>query len=46
MKVEARLKVVSAEVAKKLSDFEDIAEQQLSSEKNKARIGKLEKGFG
>ena len=46
MKVEVRLKAVSAEVAKKLADFEDIAEQQLGSEKNKARIGKLEKGIG
>jgi flagellar motility protein MotE (MotC chaperone) len=40
------LKAVSAEVAKKLAYFEDIAEQQLSSEKNKARIGKLEKDVG
>ena len=40
------MKAVSAEVAKKLAYFEDIAEQQLSSEKNKARIGKLEKDVG
>lgn len=43
LKVEARLKAVSNEVAKKLSAFEDIAEEQLKSEKNKARLNKLEK---
>ena len=43
VKVEARLKEVSTAVAAKLAAFEDIAEQQLKSEKNKARIEKLEK---
>ena len=43
IKVEARLKEVSAAVATKLAAFEDIAEQQLKSEKTKARIDKIEK---
>lgn len=43
VKVEARLKAVSAVVTTKLAAFEDIVEQQLKSEKNKVRIGKLEK---
>lgn len=43
VKVETRLKAVSTEVAKKLADFEKIAEEQFKSEKNKARVEKLEK---
>ncbi len=46
VKVEARLKEVSKTVASKLADFEDIAEQQLKSEKNKARLDKIEKDVG
>lgn len=41
--VEARLKAVSATVASKLAAFEDLAEQQLKSEKNQALLDKLEK---
>ena len=42
-KVESRLKAVSSAVAAKLEAFEKLAEQQLSSEKNKARLDKIEK---
>lgn len=45
-KVESRLKAVSSAVAAKLEAFEELAEQQLSSEKNKARLGKIEKDVG
>lgn len=45
-KVEARLKAVSFTVAAKLAAFEDLAEQQIKSEKTKARLGKLEKDVG
>lgn len=41
--VEARLKAVSSTVAAKLAAFEELAEQQLKSEKNQARLDKLEK---
>lgn len=45
-KVEARLKAVSSTVAAKLAAFEELAEQQIKSEKTKARLGKLEKDVG
>ena len=43
IKVEQRLKAVSAAVSAKLAAFEDIAEQQFKSEKTKARLNKIEK---
>lgn len=45
-KVENRLKAVSSTVAAKLAAFEEIAEQQFTSEKNKSRITKIEKDVG
>ncbi len=45
-KVEGRLKAVSSAVAAKLEAFEKLAEQQLGSEKNKARLDKIEKDVG
>lgn len=43
VQVEERLKSVSSTVAAKLAALEELAEQQLKSDKNKARLNKLEK---